>query len=177
MKKVQIPVCDSPFIVYVNGVKYIYPSGTEQEVPDDVADVIEQHDEYHKEKDRIDKEGDGSQGGGSGGGGFSTCKVRVSFTYGETDNGVGIIYATMRNGKPSSDNLRYGYTYDEMGEQIFPSQTVYDLEVICGSHLIIGDDYFTGFGVQGDLLADSVGGCKCAFVPGDKANYSISISQ
>lgn len=177
MKKINIPTCMNPFEVSVNGVKHSYPAGTEQEVPMGVAMVIEQHGAYHEEKEKIAKEGDGSQGGGTGGGGFSTCKVRVSFTYGESENGVSVTYATMRNGKPSSDNLRYGYTYDEMGDQIFPSQTVYDLEVICGSHLIIGDDYFTGIGVQGDLLADSVGGCKCVFVPGDKANYSISISQ
>ena len=76
MKKVMIPTCKRPFNVFVNGVKYTYPSGTEQEVPDEVAIVIEQHEAYHEEKDKIDREGDGSQGGGTGGG-ASTCKLKL----------------------------------------------------------------------------------------------------
>lgn len=33
MKKVMIPTCANPFEVDINGKKYIYPAGTEQEVP------------------------------------------------------------------------------------------------------------------------------------------------
>lgn len=128
MKKVQIPVCDSPFIVYVNGVKYIYPSGTEQEVPDDVADVIEQHDEYHKEKDRIDKEGDGSQGGGSGGGAVGKCKLRVT-----VDN--------------DGDVMPYGKTvlFDDKTttihfENMVIGETV-EYEIPCGSAIVKSCDF------------------------------------
>ena len=170
MKTVKIPECMNPFEVIVNNQRYRYPGGTEQEVPDEVAEVIEVHMKNHADMTAPPYVP-------GGGGGYSTCKVHVSFTYGETDNGVTITYATMRNGKPCAAGMRYGYVYDEYGEQTFPSQREFDFEVICGSHIIIGDDYFTGIGVQGDLSADSVGGCKCVFVPGDKANYSISISQ
>lgn len=47
MKKVTIPTCANPFVVIVNGMKYTYPAGETVEVPDDVAAVIEQHDEAH----------------------------------------------------------------------------------------------------------------------------------
>lgn len=50
MKKVQIPTCMSPFIVDVNGKRYIYPAGTEQEVPDEVAIIIEKHNKSHEAK-------------------------------------------------------------------------------------------------------------------------------
>ena len=49
MKKVTIPRCAHPFVVNVNGRKYIYPAGTEQEVPDAVAAIIEQHHKNHEE--------------------------------------------------------------------------------------------------------------------------------
>lgn len=75
MKKINIPTCMNPFEVSVNGVKHSYPAGTEQEVPMGVAMVIEQHGAYHEEKERIAKEGDGSQGGGTGGG--ATCKLKI----------------------------------------------------------------------------------------------------
>ena len=42
-RTVKIPECMNPFDVWVNGAKYSYPAGTEQEVPDNVADVIEHH--------------------------------------------------------------------------------------------------------------------------------------
>lgn len=47
MKKVTIPTCANPFVVIVNGIKYTYPAGETVEVPDDVAEVIEQHEETH----------------------------------------------------------------------------------------------------------------------------------
>ena len=49
MRKGKIPECSNPFDVSINGVKYRYQAGTEVEVPDDVADIIEQHNEIeHK---------------------------------------------------------------------------------------------------------------------------------
>ena len=47
MKTVTIPTCANPFVVIVNGIKYTYPAGATVSVPDDVAAVIEQHDEAH----------------------------------------------------------------------------------------------------------------------------------
>lgn len=50
-KNVMIPDCTRPFFeVEINGKKYKYRSGTKQEVPDDVAAVIEQHTEEHEKK-------------------------------------------------------------------------------------------------------------------------------
>lgn len=49
MKKVTIPTCANPFVVIVNGIKYTYPAGETVEVPDDVAEVIEQHEEAKPE--------------------------------------------------------------------------------------------------------------------------------
>jgi hypothetical protein len=49
MKTVKIPTCANPFIVIVNGQKYIYPAGATMEVPDDVAEVIEQHEKAKTE--------------------------------------------------------------------------------------------------------------------------------
>lgn len=48
MKTVKIPTCANPFVVIVNGIKYTYPAGATMEVPDDVAEVIEQHYEAHR---------------------------------------------------------------------------------------------------------------------------------
>ena len=48
-KTVTIPNCANPFIVWVNGAKYSYPAGTEQEVPDEVAEIIEAHHKKHEE--------------------------------------------------------------------------------------------------------------------------------
>ena len=49
MKTVKIPTCANPFVVIVNGIKYTYPAGATIEVPDDVAEVIEQHEEAKTE--------------------------------------------------------------------------------------------------------------------------------
>lgn len=49
MKTVTIPTCANPFVVIVNGIKYTYPAGATMEVPDDVAEVIEQHEEAKPE--------------------------------------------------------------------------------------------------------------------------------
>ena len=49
-KTVIIPDCMNPFEVIVNGKHYSYPAGTTQEVPDDVAAVIEAHEQVHEEQ-------------------------------------------------------------------------------------------------------------------------------
>ena len=43
MKTVIIPSDYHPFVIEVNGVKYTYPEGTEQSVPDEVASAIENY--------------------------------------------------------------------------------------------------------------------------------------
>lgn len=43
MKTVIIPSDYHPFVIEVNGIKYTYPEGTEQSVPDEVAGAIENY--------------------------------------------------------------------------------------------------------------------------------------
>ena len=174
MKKVMIPTCKRPFNVFVNGVKYTYPSGTEQEVPDEVAIVIEHHEAYHEEKDKIDRVGDGSQGGGTGGG-YSTCKVHVTFN---TENtGFGVVYSTLINGNPASATLAYRGEFDEvLGEWMPPSQKEYDIEVICGSHIIVCDFNLNGVSVESDFTKHYTGSGYGLFVPGGATGSSITIS-
>ena len=43
MKTVIIPSDYHPFVIEVNGIKYTYPEGTEQSVPDEVASAIEHY--------------------------------------------------------------------------------------------------------------------------------------
>ena len=45
MKAVTIPTCANPFVVIINGKKYTYPAGETVEVPDEVAEIIERHEE------------------------------------------------------------------------------------------------------------------------------------
>lgn len=49
MKSVKIPDNMNPYKVRVNGVLYEYPAGVEMEVPDKVAEIIEQTSRHHKE--------------------------------------------------------------------------------------------------------------------------------
>ena len=66
-KTVFIPECMNPFEVIVNHHRYIYPGGTSQEVPDEVAEVIELHNKGHEE--RKPPVSGGAGGGNTGGGG------------------------------------------------------------------------------------------------------------
>lgn len=45
MKTVYIPDADHPFVCEINNVKYEYPQGTMQTVPDEVAELIENNNE------------------------------------------------------------------------------------------------------------------------------------
>lgn len=58
--KVKIPTFMDPFIVEVNGQQYKYPAGTEQNVPEEVAAVIQNI------NDMTPKPAGGSGGGGAG---------------------------------------------------------------------------------------------------------------
>lgn len=79
MKKVTIPTCANPFVVMVNGIKYTYPAGETVEVPDDVAAVIEQHDEAHNNPEPAPVVPPftpaPSEGGNSGGSGLPIVEI------------------------------------------------------------------------------------------------------
>lgn len=49
-KIVEIPNCQNPFIVMVDGKRYSYPAGATVEVPDAVAEIIEQHHKNHNKQ-------------------------------------------------------------------------------------------------------------------------------
>lgn len=52
MKTMEIPWDMLPFRVTINGVKYVYEAGTEQEVPDEVAEIIMNRKNDYPPKDR-----------------------------------------------------------------------------------------------------------------------------
>ena len=59
MKTVTIPTCANPFVVIINGKKYTYPAGKTVEVPDEVAEVIERHEEAKPQPEDAPEEGNG----------------------------------------------------------------------------------------------------------------------
>lgn len=97
MKTVTIPTCANPFVVIVNGIKYTYPAGATMEVPDDVAEVIEQHEEAKTEPAPVappfaSVPSGGESGGTSGGGGLPVVELttylpstREGVMFNETD--------------------------------------------------------------------------------------------
>lgn len=50
-RTVKIPDCSSTFDVFLNGTKYSFIGGTEVEVEDAVANIIEQHNKEHQPKE------------------------------------------------------------------------------------------------------------------------------
>lgn len=67
MKTVTIPTSQSPFVVMVNGAKYVYPAGSVQDVPDEVAVVIEAHNKQTaKPNEPVEAPFDCDCGGGGG---------------------------------------------------------------------------------------------------------------
>jgi hypothetical protein len=67
LKKVMIPTSMDPFVVEVNGLKYEYPAGTEQDVPEEVAAVIDNIEQMTPRPD-----------GGSGGAGAGMMVVNIT---------------------------------------------------------------------------------------------------
>ena len=67
-KEIKIPSCRNPFVVFVNGMRYEYESGTTVEVPDEVAEVIKNHEDSKPKANPVDEGGSSSGGGGSAGG-------------------------------------------------------------------------------------------------------------
>lgn len=45
-----IPMGSDPWVAIINGIKYSYPAGTEQEVPEEVAVLIDAQNEHEKPK-------------------------------------------------------------------------------------------------------------------------------
>jgi hypothetical protein len=89
MKTVTIPNCRNPYVVIVNNKEYSYTAGETVEVPDEVAEVIEQHiDAQHTAKPQ-------ASGSSSGGGerkfeligtiDFSTAEMAKASSYVEYD--------------------------------------------------------------------------------------------
>lgn len=89
MKTVTIPTCANPFVVIVNGIKYTYPAGATMEVPDDVAEVIEQHEEAKPEPAPVAPPfASGASGGESGGGGgLPVVELTTVVVFPETGDG------------------------------------------------------------------------------------------
>ena len=162
MKTVKIPECMNPFEVIVNNQRYRYPGGTEQEVPDEVAEVIEVHMKNHEERTAPPYVP-------SAGGGYSTCKVHVSI---EPDTyGYEFTYSTLDdNGKPTIKNIRHWFD---------SSEYEYDIEVICGSFIAIGDENMNGLSVQSEFAMTQTGASYtyCLFVPIGATSSSISVSM
>jgi hypothetical protein len=47
-REITIPTCmGNPVVVMINDIKYVYPAGETMEVPDEVATIIEMHEEWH----------------------------------------------------------------------------------------------------------------------------------
>lgn len=65
-RTVKIPECANPFEVIVNSVKHCYTAGETVEVPDEVADIIEAHNNRHEP---VEHKHEPPFSGGSGGGG------------------------------------------------------------------------------------------------------------
>jgi hypothetical protein len=87
MKTVKIPDCMNPFEVIVNNHRYRYPGGTTQEVPDEVAEVIEVHMKNHADMTAPPY---------VPGGGGATCKLKLTASNNE-ENGYtlsGTLYVT-----------------------------------------------------------------------------------
>jgi hypothetical protein len=62
-KTIKIPMTSIPFVVYVNGVKYVYEAGSEVTVPEEVAEVIEQV--IKVQESPAPENGGGGTGGGA----------------------------------------------------------------------------------------------------------------
>ena len=77
LKKVKIPTSMDPFVVEVNGWKYEYPAGTEQEVPEEVAAVIENIEQMTPRPDG------GSGGSGGAGAGMMVVNITANDDYSE----------------------------------------------------------------------------------------------
>ncbi len=75
-KTVKIPDNMSPWEATINGLKYVYPAGTTQEVPDEVAALIERLSNLEPEKEPIAPP---FAGGGMGGADWNAAIMVVSF--------------------------------------------------------------------------------------------------
>ena len=85
-KVIKIPTCRNPFDIVINNAEYSYPAGAEVEVPDEVAHIIECHENaLHKPIEEANS-GGASSGGGSpeGGGASSGGGAELNIAYGDT---------------------------------------------------------------------------------------------
>lgn len=68
MKTVTIPTCANPFVVIINGKKYLYPAGETVEVSDEIAEVILRHEAAHAKTPGAESEDSGESESGTSGG-------------------------------------------------------------------------------------------------------------
>lgn len=133
MKKVFVPSSANPFVVYVNGMNYTYPAGTIQEVPDDVALIIERYQEdRNKEPDPVNPPFDccGCEtGGGSG--------VSVQADWEQTDETA----ADFIKNKPFGDLPTTLYEATDLS--LTESDGAFILEVSVNFGLTAGQQYTT----------------------------------
>lgn len=100
MKKVTIPTWCSPYIVMLNGVRYIYNAGVETDVPDEVAKIIEADIAVHE---------NGNVQVGTGGGG-SMLVVKLEYNEaGEVSSNTSYdeLLSAIKNGIPIFATLKY----------------------------------------------------------------------
>lgn len=121
MKTVKIPECMNPFEVIVNNQRYRYPGGTEQEVPDEVAEVIEVHMKNHEERTAPPYVP-------GGGGGASTCKLKLTVDGdGETMAFGHLVLFDSKNTTIMFDSIGIGSTVE--------------FEIPCGSAIVKSCDF------------------------------------
>lgn len=120
MKTVKIPECMNPFEVIVNNHRYRYPGGTTQEVPDEVAEVIEVHMKNHADMTAP------PYVPGGGGGVVGNCKLKLSIEGDEWHDG----HVFMVDGKNTSISLDR-----ENGTT--------EYEIPCGTVILVKCDYFS----------------------------------
>lgn len=118
MKTVKIPNCMNPFEVIVNNHRYRYPGGTTQEVPDEVAEVIEVHMKNHADMTAPPYVPE------SGGGVVGTCKLKLVIDGYETPYGDVVLV----DGNNTTIDLGQGFGTTEY-------------EIPCGTVILIGCDF------------------------------------
>lgn len=152
MKTVKIPECMNPFEVIVNNQRYKYPGGTEQEVPDEVAEVIEVHMKNHADMTAPPYVP-------GGGGGYSTCKVHIASQVSD----ISVLFSALDNGKPTPKEMDC-------------SDGEYDIDVVCGGFFGVIDAGMQGVLIQSELQQHGIEYAKWFFVPANTTDASITIS-
>lgn len=99
-KKIVIPHCQNPFEVIINGKRYVYESGKEIEVSDEVAEVIQ----FHVDSKPRPKPADGGSEEDSSGGGAKLYRHDITLR----DEYIGMIDVrfTLLNSDPTNYSIK-----------------------------------------------------------------------